>query len=114
MTLNSSTGGNLSVTIGSSADLLISTSNNHVFNGSAITNGGTVTWTSGYIGGGNGSVFTNNGTFHDQNNGSNSSFLAPSNFGFGGSSSFTNNGTVTWLAGYVGGGNGRGLSPTQS
>lgn len=63
--LNSSAGGNLGLIVDSSADLLISTAADHDFNGSAITNNGTLNWTGGNLRSGSGGVITNNGVFND-------------------------------------------------
>ena len=65
---------------------------NHTFDFRDVTNNGTVTWINGHIGGGDGSVFTNAGTFNDQN-ASSYSFLSPGSFGFSGTSTFVNTGT---------------------
>src|SRR5436189_3050957 len=65
---------------------------NHTYDFRSITNTGTVTWTAGHIGGGDGSVFTNAGTFND-NNVSGYQFLGPSSFGFGGTARFVNTDT---------------------
>ncbi|HVS53390.1 MAG TPA: PEP-CTERM sorting domain-containing protein [Opitutaceae bacterium] len=63
--LNSSAGGALTLTIGSSANLLIGTTADHDFDGSAVVNNGSITWSSGRLRSGDGGAFTNNATFND-------------------------------------------------
>lgn len=88
-TLNSSTGGNLSFTVGLSADLLISTGNYHDFDATAIVNNGTVNWTAGDLRSGNSGSFVNQttGVFNDTASGNINNVYGGTN-----TSSFTNNG----------------------
>ena len=83
-----------STTIASSGTLNIGSGGNKDFNYRAITiaTGADVYWNSGYLRGGNGSVFTNSGTFHDKN-ASGYSLISPAGSGFGGTFTFVNNGT---------------------
>jgi hypothetical protein len=64
------------------------------FSGRSITidSGGTVRWESGYLQGGQGSVFTNDGTFADRN-ASGYSIVSAQTSGHGGSFTFVNRGT---------------------
>lgn len=55
-----------------------------------VASGAKAVWETGYLRGSNGSVFTNNGTFHDQNA---YGYSAAIDTSFGGTFSFVNNGT---------------------
>ena len=79
-----------STTVAAGATLTISSGNHHDFAARTITNNGTTTWTQGYLRGGNGSAFVNNGTFSDLNAGGYSLHVPGE---FGGAFLFTNNGT---------------------
>ncbi len=89
-TWNSSPGA--TTTLNADATLNLDTGSDHDFNGRSITNLGNVTWTSGYIRAGQGSVFTNaaGARFTDLNS-SGYSFHTPG--GYGGTFTFVNNGT---------------------
>ena len=97
-TLSSSTGGTFTLTVGPSADLLISTSANHDFNGSAITNNGTVNWQAGAgaLRTGNSGAFTNNATFNDAAASTGGSVVTITNALGGGTTSFVNSSGATY------------------
>jgi cytoskeletal protein CcmA (bactofilin family) len=82
----------LTTTIASGTTLTMAAINDgsRSFNGRTIANNGIVNWTGGYLYGGNGSSFVNNGAFNDQNA---SSYYVYNPYG--GTFTFTNNGAYT-------------------
>ncbi|HVU35716.1 MAG TPA: PEP-CTERM sorting domain-containing protein [Opitutaceae bacterium] len=84
----SSTGGD-GTTIDTGGTLNIDTTGTHDFNYRSITNHGTVYWNIGSLRGGNGSQFSNSGTFVDTNTGSSTM----ENSTYGGVFTFDNTGT---------------------
>ena len=93
------TGGNWNGAAGSTASIapgailgLSLVGDHHYYDYRLVTNDGTVNWSSGYIRGGHGSGFVNNGTWND----SNAATVAFDNYYGGTAPSFTNGATGTY------------------